>query len=172
MGIAWHSSNCDSSELGCSSTSKQPTLQHTFIPWQGWRTPRLCPVSQEIWTHPGHHRPPNMACASSKAAARLPCHAMGKPCAIFKAAGSGASRVLGACSMSGMSRGAGSGTGVMLDPASLARPQDKHSWVHSPKHGLILGSTGSLLGTGTVQAGPSVAQPSTAGTASPPLLAL
>lgn len=58
-----------------------------------------------------------------------------------------------------------------MDPASLARPQDKHARVHSPERGLILGSTGSLLGTGTVQAGPCVAQPSTAGTAAFPPLA-
>lgn len=76
MGIAWHSSNCDSSELGCSSTSKQPTLQHTFIPWQGWRTPRLCPVSQEIWTHPWapqatkHGLCQQQSCSQ----AALPCH--------------------------------------------------------------------------------------------------
>lgn len=58
-----------------------------------------------------------------------------------------------------------------MDPASLARPQDKHARVHSPERGLILGSTGSLLGTGTVQAGPCVAQPSTAGIAAFPPLA-
>lgn len=78
-----------------------------------------------------------MACASSKAlaaAARLPCHAMGKPCATSQAAGPGASSILGAHSMSGVRRGAGSGTGVMLDPAG---PQDKHAQVHSPERGLI-----------------------------------
>lgn len=39
-----------------------------------------------------HHQPPNTVSASRKAlvaAARLPCHAMGKPCAISQAAGPG-----------------------------------------------------------------------------------
>lgn len=186
MGITRCGSNCDSSELGCSSTSKQPPLQHSqhmagmgnteAVPTQcpRRRGRALCTLSS---TALGHHRPQNTASAnaSSKAltaAARLPCHAMGKPCAISQAAGPGASRVLGACSRSGARRGAGNGTGVMLDPASLARPQGKHAQVHSPECGLISDSTGSLLGTGTAQAGPCVAQPSTTGTATLPPLTL
>lgn len=52
MGITRSSSNCESSEWGCSSTSKQPTLQHDNH--MGWGTPRLCPVSRETWTGPVH----------------------------------------------------------------------------------------------------------------------
>lgn len=52
MGITRSSSNCESSEWGCSSTSKQPTLQHDNH--MGWGTPKLCPVSRETWTGPVH----------------------------------------------------------------------------------------------------------------------
>lgn len=100
VGITRSSSNCDSSELSCSSTSKQPTLQHTVITWQRWRTLRLCPGSQEMWTGPvpthqhssrapqaTKHSQCQQQSAGSCRQTALPCH--GKPCAISQAAGPG-----------------------------------------------------------------------------------
>lgn len=85
MGITRSSSNCESSEWGCSSTSKQPTLQHDHhmgrdgehrgcAQCPGRHGQALCTFTSAAL---GHHRPQNTASASTKvlaAAARLPCH--------------------------------------------------------------------------------------------------
>lgn len=144
MGITPSSSNCESSEWGCSSTSKQPTLQHDHhmgrdgehrgcAQCPGRHGQALCTFTSAVL---GHHRPQNTASASTKvlaAAAGLPCHATGKPCAISQAAGPGPSRVLGACSVSGVKRGDGPcitcQTTGQACPGALTR-----TWAHLGQH--------------------------------------
>lgn len=173
-GIARCSSNCDSPEL----LHQQTTLQRTLVTWQGWRTPRLCPVSQETWTRSVHtHQHSSRAPQATKHGQCQQQSTGSCSQAVLPCPGKALCHLPGCWSQSKQGPGA----------TQHVRGEQRRCWWHCDAGPCIthqttgcthlsVGSSWAALGacwaTGTIQAGPSVAQPSTAGTASSPLLAL
>lgn len=98
MGITRSSSNCDSSEWGCSSTSKQPTLQHNHHT-AGMENTEAVPSVPGDMDRPCAHSPAQLSGTTGHKTRPVPapkrwqlqpgCPAMGRPRAISQAAGPG-----------------------------------------------------------------------------------